>query len=44
MRVLECQTFRVTRDADIEIEEDEAGDLLKRSGSSFAAAASAVLV
>jgi polyphosphate kinase len=29
MRVLECQPFRITRDADIEIEEDEAGDLLK---------------
>ncbi|MBK7599742.1 MAG: hypothetical protein IPJ07_14965 [Acidobacteria bacterium] len=29
MRILECQPFRITRDADIEIEEDEAGDLLK---------------
>ena len=29
MRMLECQPFRITRDADIEIEEDEAGDLLK---------------
>ena len=29
MRVVECQPFRITRDADIEIEEDEAGDLLK---------------
>lgn len=29
MRVLECQPFRITRDADLEIEEDEAGDLLK---------------
>ena len=29
MRVMECQPFRITRDADIEIEEDEAGDLLK---------------
>lgn len=29
MKVLECQPFRITRDADIEIEEDEAGDLLK---------------
>jgi len=29
MRVLECQPFRITRDADIEIEEDEAADLLK---------------
>ncbi len=29
MRVLECHPFRITRDADIEIEEDEAGDLLK---------------
>jgi polyphosphate kinase len=27
--VLECQPFRITRDADIEIEEDEAEDLLK---------------
>ena len=26
---LECQPFRITRDADIEIEEDEAEDLLK---------------
>ncbi|MFZ4626698.1 MAG: polyphosphate kinase 1 [Blastocatellia bacterium] len=30
MRILECQPFRITRDADIEIEEDEAGDLLKK--------------
>lgn len=29
MRIIECQPFRITRDADIEIEEDEAGDLLK---------------
>jgi polyphosphate kinase len=29
MRILECQPFRITRDADIEIEEDEAGDLLR---------------
>ncbi len=29
MHVMECQPFRITRDADIEIEEDEAGDLLK---------------
>ncbi|NBO63268.1 MAG: polyphosphate kinase 1 [Acidobacteria bacterium] len=29
MEILECQPFRITRDADIEIEEDEAGDLLK---------------
>jgi polyphosphate kinase len=29
MRILECQPFRITRDADLEIEEDEAGDLLK---------------
>ncbi len=29
MQILECQPFRITRDADIEIEEDEAGDLLK---------------
>ena len=29
MRVKECQPFRITRDADLEIEEDEAGDLLK---------------
>lgn len=29
MRILECRPFRITRDADIEIEEDEAGDLLK---------------
>jgi polyphosphate kinase len=27
--ILECQPFRITRDADIEIEEDEAEDLLK---------------
>jgi polyphosphate kinase len=29
MRVEECRPFRITRNADIEIEEDEAGDLLK---------------
>ena len=29
MRVGECHAFRVTRDADIEIREDEAGDLLQ---------------
>jgi polyphosphate kinase len=29
MHVLECQPFRITRDADFEIAEDEAGDLLK---------------
>jgi polyphosphate kinase len=28
-RILECQPFRITRDADIEIEEDEADDLLR---------------
>ncbi len=28
-QVLECQPFRITRDADVEIEEDEAEDLLK---------------
>jgi polyphosphate kinase len=27
--IIECQPFRITRDADIEIEEDEAEDLLK---------------
>jgi polyphosphate kinase len=27
--IIECQSFRITRDADIEIEEDEAEDLLK---------------
>ncbi len=29
MKILECSPFRITRDADIEIEEDEAADLLK---------------
>ena len=29
MKIMECQPFRITRDADIEIEQDEAGDLLK---------------
>jgi polyphosphate kinase len=28
-RILECRPFRITRDADIEIEDDEADDLLK---------------
>src|SRR6185295_9596819 len=28
-RVLGCQPFRITRDADIEIEEDEADDLMR---------------
>ncbi len=28
-RILECRPFRITRDADIEIDEDEADDLLK---------------
>jgi polyphosphate kinase len=28
-QIVECQAFRITRDADIEIEEDEAGDLLQ---------------
>ena len=29
MRILQCYPFRIIRDADIEIEEDEAGDLLE---------------
>lgn len=29
MQIIECQPFRITRDAELEIEEDEAGDLLK---------------
>lgn len=29
MRVSKCHSFRVTRDADIEIKEDEAGDLMR---------------
>ncbi|NTV66717.1 MAG: polyphosphate kinase 1 [Chlorobaculum sp.] len=29
MRILQCHSFRIIRDADIEIEEDEAGDLLE---------------
>jgi polyphosphate kinase len=29
MKMIECHLFRVTRDADIEIREDEAGDLLR---------------
>ena len=29
MRILQCHPFRIIRDADIEIEEDEAGDLLE---------------
>ncbi len=29
MRVVQCHPFRIIRDADIEIEEDEAGDLLE---------------
>ncbi len=29
MRVIDCHLFRVTRDADIELREDEAGDLLR---------------
>ena len=29
MRILQCHPFRIIRDADIEIEEDEAGDLIE---------------